>query len=252
MSLLEVRGLEKVYSARGGSRTAALRGVSFAVEAGEFVAVMGESGSGKSTLLNLLAALDRPTGGAVLLEGQELAKIPGRRLAAFRRDHLGFVFQDCSLLDTFSLGDNIILPLVLANTPFPEMTARLFPLAETLGIKKLLNKYPWEVSGGQKQRAAAARALITRPDLLLADEPTGALDSRSAGELLDILQEENRRGQTIVMVTHSVQAACRAERVLFLRDGVLAAELRRRPGEDFYRQVADGLAALSEGGRRSA
>lgn len=247
MSLLEVHNLEKTYSTRGGAHTAALRGVSFAVEEGEYLAIMGESGSGKSTLLNLLASLDRPTGGEVLLEGQSLSKIPSRRLSAFRRDHLGFVFQDCSLLDTFSLGDNIILPLVLSNTPFREMTGRLLPLAEMLGIEKLLNKYPWEVSGGQKQRAAAARALITRPDLLLADEPTGALDSRSAGELLDIFGEQNRRGQTIVMVTHSVQAACRASRVLFLRDGLLARELRRREGEDFYRRVADGLAAVGKG-----
>ena len=206
MSLLEVRGLEKIYSARGGNRTAALRRVSFTVEEGEFVAIMGESGSGKSTLLNLLASLD-----------------------------------------TFSLGDNILLPLVLAKLPFSEMSARLLPLAEELGITKLLNKYPWEVSGGQKQRAAAARALITRPSLLLADEPTGALDSRSAGELLDIFQKENWEGQTIVMVTHSVQAACRAQRVLFLQDGQLVRELRNRSGEDFYRQVADGLATLGKG-----
>ena len=211
------------------------------------MAIMGESGSGKSTLLNLLASLDRPTAGEVLLEGKNLAKIPGRRLSAFRRDHLGFVFQDCSLLDTFSLGDNILLPLVLAKLPFSEMSARLLPLAEELGITKLLNKYPWEVSGGQKQRAAAARALITRPSLLLADEPTGALDSRSAGELLDIFQKENWEGQTIVMVTHSVQAACRAQRVLFLQDGQLVRELRNRSGEDFYRQVADGLATLGKG-----
>ncbi len=151
MSLLEVRGLEKIYSARGGNRTAALRRVSFTVEEGEFVAIMGESGSGKSTLLNLLASLDRPTAGEVLLEGKNLAKIPGRRLSAFRRDHLGFVFQDCSLLDTFSLGDNILLPLVLAKLPFSEMSARLLPLAEELGITKLLNKYPWEVSGGDRK-----------------------------------------------------------------------------------------------------
>ena len=235
MSLLEVRDLQKVYTSRGGNRTAALRGVSFAVEEGEFVAVMGESGSGKSTLLNLLASLDRPTGGAVLLEGQELASIPGRQLSAFRRDHLGFIFQDHCLLDTFSLGDNIILPL-----------------AERLGIHRLLNKYPYEVSGGQRQRAAAARALITRPGLLLADEPTGALDSRSAGELLELLRQENREGQTIVMVTHSVQAASRGDRVLFLRDGRLAWELRRRPGESFYQQVADGLAALGKGDAESA
>ena len=252
MSLLEVRDLQKVYTSRGGNRTAALRGVSFAVEEGEFVAVMGESGSGKSTLLNLLASLDRPTGGAVLLEGQELASIPGRQLSAFRRDHLGFIFQDHCLLDTFSLGDNIILPLVLANLPFREMTDRLLPLAERLGIHRLLNKYPYEVSGGQRQRAAAARALITRPGLLLADEPTGALDSRSAGELLELLRQENREGQTIVMVTNSVQAASRGDRVLFLRDGRLAWELRRRPGESFYQQVADGLAALGKGDAESA
>ena len=242
MSLLEVRDLQKVYTSRGGNRTAALRGVSFAVEEGEFVAVMGESGSGKSTLLNLLASLDRPTGGAVLLEGQELASIPGRQLSAFRRDHLGFIFQDHCLLDTFSLGDNIILPLVLANLPFREMTDRLLPLAERLGIHRLLNKYPYEVSGGQRPRAG----------LLLADEPTGALDSRSAGELLELLRQENREGQTIVMVTHSVQAASRGDRVLFLRDGRLAWELRRRPGESFYQQVADGLAALGKGDAESA
>lgn len=252
MALLEVHDLEKTYTARGGNRTAALQGVSFSVEEGEYTAIMGESGSGKTTLLSLLAALDKPTGGEVLLEGQSLSAIPGRRLSAFRREHLGFVFQDCSLLDTFSLGDNIILPLVLAKRPFPEMSQRLLPLARTLGSEKLLNKYPWEVSGGQKQRAAAARALITRPSLLLADEPTGALDSRSAGELLDVFQEENEQGQTILMVTHSVQAASRANRVLFLRDGRLAAQLRRRPGSDFYQEVADGLAALGKGGRRSA
>ena len=252
MSLLEVRKLEKIYGSRGGNRTAALQGVSFAVEEGEYTAIMGESGSGKTTLLSLLAALDKPTAGEVLLEGQSLSSIPGRRLSAFRRDHLGFVFQDCSLLDTFSLGDNIILPLVLAKQPFEEMSRRLLPLAQLLGIEGLLNKYPWEVSGGQKQRAAAARALITRPSLLLADEPTGALDSRSAGELLDVFQKENEKGQTILMVTHSVQAASRASRVLFLRDGKLAAELRRRPGEDFYQQVADSLATLGKGGRKSA
>ena len=250
MSLLEVRNLEKIYSARGGSVTAALRGVSFGVEAGEFLVIMGESGSGKTTLLGLLATLDRPTAGEVLLNGKALSGIPSGRLSAFRREHLGFVFQDHSLLDTFSLGDNILLPLVLSGTPLPEMTARLTPLAESLGIAGLLDKYPWEVSGGQRQRAAAARALITRPELLLADEPTGALDSRSAGELLDILREHNLRGQTVVMVTHSVRAASRADRVLFLRDGLLALEIRRRPGqdaEDFYHRVADGLAMVGKG-----
>lgn len=252
MSLLEVHTLEKVYSSRGGGQTAALRGVSFAVEKGEFVAIMGESGSGKSTLLNLLASLDRPTAGKVLLEGKDLSKISSRHISAFRREHLGFIFQDCCLLDTFSLGDNIILPLVLAGLPLELISQRLFPLAMALGVGKLLRKYPWEVSGGQKQRAAAARALITQPDLLLADEPTGALDSHSTEELLDIFKEKNREGQTIVMVTHSIRAACQAKRVLFLQDGRLSCELRRREGEDFYQKVQDGLAALQKGGEQIA
>ena len=251
MSLLEVRKLEKIYGSRGGNRTAALQGVSFAVEEGEYTAIMGESGSGKTTLLSLLAALDKPTAGEVLLEGQSLSAIPGRRLSAFRRDHLDFVFQDCSLLDTFSLGDNIILPLVLAKQPFEEMSRRLLPLAQLLGIEGLLNKYPWEVSGGQKQRAAAARALITRPSLLLADEPTGALDSRSAGELLDVFQKENEKGQTILMVTHSVQAASRASRVLFLRDGQVYHQLYRteESREAQYRRISEVLTSLAQGGK---
>ena len=253
MPILQVCDLKKVYTTRfGGQQVQALSSVNFAVEPGEYVAIMGESGSGKTTLLNILAALDKPTSGRVLLDGKDIVTIREREIAAFRRDHLGFIFQDHCLLDTFSLGDNIILPLVLANLPFREMTDRLLPLAERLGIHRLLNKYPYEVSGGQRQRAAAARALITRPGLLLADEPTGALDSRSAGELLELLRQENREGQTIVMVTHSVQAASRGDRVLFLRDGRLAWELRRRPGESFYQQVADGLAALGKGDAESA
>lgn len=251
MSLLEVRKLEKIYGSRGGNRTAALQGVSFAVEEGEYTAIMGESGSGKTTLLSLLAALDKPTAGEVLLEGQSLSAIPGRRLSAFRRDHLGFVFQDCSLLDTFSLGDNIILPLVLANLPFREMTDRLLPLAERLGIHRLLNKYPYEVSGGQKQRCAVARALITEPQLVLADEPTGALDSRSSGSLLDLFGEINRAGQTIVMVTHSVEAASHAGRVLFLRDGQVYHQLYRteESREAQYRRISEVLTSLAQGGK---
>lgn len=252
MSLLEVQSLEKVYSSRGGGQTAALRGVSFAVEKGEFVAIMGESGSGKSTLLNLLTSLDRPTAGKVLLEGKDLSKIPSRHISAFRREHLGFIFQDCCLLDTLSLGDNIVLPLVLAGFPLELISRRLLPLATALGIGKLLRKYPWEVSGGQKQRTAAARALITQPDLLLADEPTGALDSHCAEELLDIFKEKNREGQTIVMVTHSIRAACQAKRVLFLQDGRLNCELHRREGEDFYQRVQDRLAVLQKGGEQIA
>ena len=243
MSLLEVSGLSKTYTTRfGGAKVEALKSVTFSVESGEYVAVMGESGSGKTTLLNLLAALDRPTGGTVLL-GEE-------RAAAFRRDHLGFVFQDFSLLDTFSLEDNILLPLVLQGKSRGEMKSRLVPLADRLGISDLLKKYPYEVSGGQKQRAAVARALITRPQVLFADEPTGALDSGSTEELLRLFGTVNGAGQTIVMVTHSVRAASCAGRVLFLRDGAVAQELTRGTDTEtaFYRRIADALTASQTGG----
>ena len=220
MPMLEVRDLKKVYAPRfGGNKVQALNGVSFTMEAGEFAAVMGESGSGKTTLLNILAALDQPTAGQVLLDRADMAKIRERDLAAFRREKLGFVFQEFNLLDTFSLKDNILLPLVLAGGHVKDMEARLQPLAQTLGLAELLKKYPYEVSGGQKQRAAVARALITQPRLVLADEPTGALDSRSADQLLRLLQQFNDQGQTIIMVTHSIQAASHAKRVLFIKDG---------------------------------
>ena len=246
MSLLEVSGLSKTYTTRfGGAKVEALKSVTFSVESGEYVAVMGESGSGKTTLLNLLAALDRPTGGTVLL-----GEIPEERAAAFRRDHLGFVFQDFSLLDTFSLEDNILLPLVLQGKSRGEMKSRLVPLADRLGISDLLKKYPYEVSGGQKQRAAVARALITRPQVLFADEPTGALDSGSTEELLRLFGTVNGAGQTIVMVTHSVRAASCAGRVLFLRDGAVAQELTRGTDTEtaFYRRIADALTASQTGG----
>ena len=220
MRILEVNGLKKVYTTRfGGNKVEALRHVSFSVEEGEYVAIMGESGSGKTTLLNILAALDKPTGGTVLLDGKDLSKIKESGLAAFRRDHLGFVFQDFNLLDTFSLEDNIYLPLVLAGKPFAEMKQRLAPIAEQLGISDILRKYPYEVSGGQKQRTAVARALVTNPRLILADEPTGALDSKATDELLQLFSEINRVGQTLLMVTHSVKAASHAGRVLFIKDG---------------------------------
>ena len=218
MSLLHVEGLKKVYTTRfGGQQVEALRDVNFEVEEGEYVAIMGESGSGKTTLLNILAALDRPTAGSVLLDGKDLAGVRESDMAAFRRDHLGFVFQEFNLLDTFSLKDNICLPLVLAGKGWREMEQRLLPLTQRLGIDQLLAKYPYEVSGGQKQRAAVARALITEPRILLADEPTGALDSRATDELLDLFGQINAAGQTILMVTHSVRAASRAGRVLFSR-----------------------------------
>lgn len=251
MTILDVQGLRKIYSTRfGGAKVEALKNVNFTVEAGEYVAIMGESGSGKTTLLNILAALDKPTAGTVLLGGKNLSEIPEETAAAFRRDNLGFVFQDFSLLDTFSLEDNICLPLVLAGRPRAEMRGRLAPLADELGITELLKKYPYEVSGGQKQRAAVARALITRPQILLADEPTGALDSRSTDELLRLFAQINRAGQTVVMVTHSVRAASCASRVLFLRDGEVSLELRRGADTDarFYQRITDVLTRQQTGG----
>lgn len=251
MSILEVEHLKKVYTTRfGAQQVQALADVSFTVEEGEFVAIMGESGSGKTTLLNILAALDRPTGGSVRLGGRELAAVREKELAAFRRENLGFVFQDFNLLDTFSLKDNILLPLVLAGKDHREMEKRLEPLARRLGVWELLGKYPYEVSGGQKQRCAVARALITRPQIVLADEPTGALDSRSSDSLMDLFQAENRQGQTILMVTHSTAAASRAGRVLFIRDGRVYYQLYRQalPDREFYRHISDVLTRLTDGG----
>ena len=250
MTMVEVRALEKTYSGRfGANPVRALKGVSFSVEAGEYVAIMGESGSGKTTLLNILATLDRPTGGSVLLDGRDLAGLKDSALAAFRRENLGFVFQEFNLLDTFTLRDNILLPLVLGGKSADELEKRLEPVAASLGITELLHKYPWEVSGGQKQRAAVARALITRPRLILADEPTGALDSQSASELLRVFSRLNGEGQTILMVTHSIDAASHARRVLFIRDGVVFHQLYRGEGsnEALYQKIADTLTMLRTG-----
>ena len=251
MSILEVSGLRKVYTTRlGGSRVEALRNVSYTVEQGEYVAIMGESGSGKTTLLNILAALDEPTAGTVRLDGHELGKIREKDAAAFRRDNLGFVFQEFNLLDTFTLEDNIYLPLVLMGMSYENMRARLLPVARELGLTELLKKYPYEVSGGQKQRAAVARAIITEPKLLLADEPTGALDSGSTDELLRLFAAINRAGQTILMVTHSVKAASRAGRVLFIKDGQVFHQLYRGEDDDtrFYQRISDTLTMLQSGG----
>ena len=254
MSILEVTGLRKVYTTRfGGNKVEALRDVNFTVEDGEYVAVMGESGSGKTTLLNILAALDKPTAGRVVLDGQELGSVPESKIAAFRRDNLGFVFQEFNLLDTFTLEDNIFLPLVLAGVSVQEMRKRIQPVAEQLGIGELLKKYPYEVSGGQKQRAAVARAIITNPKLVLADEPTGALDSRSTDELLRVFGKINETGRTIVMVTHSVKAASHASRVLFIRDGEIFHQLYRgeQRNEQFYQKISDTLTMLATGGDRA-
>lgn len=253
MSILEVSGLKKTYTTRfGGNKVEALKNVSFGVEEGEYVAIMGESGSGKTTLLNILAALDKPTGGRVCLDGQELNKIKEAQISAFRRDHLGFVFQDFNLLDTFSVEDNIYLPLVLAGRHYTEMRERLTPIAGQLGITEILKKYPYEISGGQKQRVAVARALITGPRLILADEPTGALDSRATDELLGLFTAINHKGQTILMVTHSVKAASHAGRVLFIKDGEVFHQIYRgnSTNEQLYHKVSDTLTLLATGGDR--
>lgn len=249
--MLEVKNIEKIYTTRfGGNQVRALSNVSFSVEDGEYVAIMGESGSGKTTLLNILAALDKPTKGEVILGGKSLARVKEKELSAFRRNNLGFVFQDFNLLDTFSLRDNIFLPLVLSGKGYREMEEKLEPLAKMLGIDKILDKFPYEVSGGQKQRAAVARAVITDPELILADEPTGALDSKSADSLLKIFSELNASGQTILMVTHSVKAASNAGRVLFIRDGEVFHQLYRgnSTNEEMYRKISDTLTLLARGG----
>ena len=250
MAILEAKCLQKIYTTRfGGNQVKALNDVSFTVEAGEYVAIMGESGSGKTTLLNILAALDKPTGGEVLLDGKSLSSVSERQMAAFRRENLGFVFQDFNLLDNLNLKDNIFLPLVLAGMDYHEMERRITPIAAKLGIQKLLEKYPYEVSGGQKQRVAAARALITEPKLILADEPTGALDSKSSDGLLDVFDEVNREGQTILMVTHSVKAASHAGRVLFIRDGVVFHQIYRGSAtlEQQFQKISDTLTLLAGG-----
>ena len=251
MSILNVKSLRKVYTARlGDSKVEALRNVNFSVEEGEYVAIMGESGSGKTTLLNILAALDKPTSGLVSLDGRELTRIKDSEAANFRRDNLGFVFQEFNLLDTFTLEDNIFLPLVLAGKSYDEMHSRIIPIAKELGISELMKKYPYEVSSGQKQRAAVARALITNPRIILADEPTGALDSKATDELLRLFGQINARGQTILMVTHSVKAASHASRVLFIKDGEVFHQLYRGNSSEqqLYQRISDTLTILATGG----
>lgn len=251
MRLLEVKNLKKIYTTRfGGNQVQALSNVSFSVEQGEYVAIMGESGSGKTTLLNILASLDKPTSGEVFLDGKNIVTIKDSEISAFRRDNLGFVFQDFNLLDTFSIQDNIFLPLVLAQKNYQEMNSRLQSLSGRLEIEEILHKFPYEVSGGQKQRAAVARALITKPKLVLADEPTGALDSKAAMNLLKIFANINDLGQTILMVTHSVAAASHANRVLFIKDGEIYNQIYRgsMSNDDMYQKISFTLSVLASGG----
>ena len=254
MSLLTVNRLKKVYTTRfSQNQVLALSDVNFSIEKGEYVAIMGESGSGKTTLLNILVALDKPTSGTVLLNGKDITKINEKEICAFRRDHLGFVFQDFNLLDTFSNMDNIFLPLVLSKKKYPEMKLKLEPIARQLGIESILKKYPYEISGGQKQRVAVARALITHPDLILADEPTGALDSKSTEELLRLFSKINENNQTILMVTHSIKAASHAQRVLFIKDGVVFHQIYRgdKSMDEMYQNISDTLTVLATGGARN-
>lgn len=251
MALLEVKNLQKIYTTHfGAAKVEALRNISFSVEGGEFIAIMGESGSGKTTLLNILATLDKATAGDICMNGKSRKEIKEGQLANYRRDNLGFVFQDFNLLNNFSVRDNILLPLVLQERQYAEMEKRLQPLARKLEILPLLDKYPYEISGGQKQRAAAARALITNPLIVFADEPTGALDSRSAEALLQIFEQINNEGQTILMVTHSISAASHAQRVLFLRDGQIYHQLYRKgmSREQYFAEISETLSALMQGG----
>ena len=253
MAILEVSSLKKIYTTRlGGSQVTALSDVSFSVEKGEYVAFMGESGSGKTTLLNILATLERPTSGQVRLMGEDISRIPDGRLAQFRRENLGFVFQDFNLLDTFDLMDNIFLPMVLSGHNYAQMKVRLNPIARKLGIEEILHKFPYEVSGGQKQRAAVARALITDPKLILADEPTGALDSKASDNLLDLFDDINAGGQTILMVTHSIKAASHARRVLFIKDGRIFHQLYRGDlsSAEMFQRISDALTLLTTGGEK--
>lgn len=251
MTLLEVKNVKKIYTTRfGKNQVQALSNVNFSVEVGEYVAIMGESGSGKTTLLNILAALDKPTRGSVLLQGKDLTHIREKEITNFRREHLGFVFQDFNLLDNFNNKDNIFLPLVLSKKSVSEMERRLAPIAKQLGIEDILTKYPYEISGGQKQRVAVARALITQPDLVLADEPTGALDSKSTEELLHLFGQVNEKRQTIIMVTHSTSAASHASRVLFIKDGKIFHEIYRgnKTMDQMYQCISDTLTLLATGG----
>lgn len=248
--LLEINHLEKDYRTRFSKEvTHALQDVDFKVDQSEFIAIMGESGSGKTTLLNILATLDKPTKGTVILNGQDITKIKESSLAEFRLKNLGFVFQDFNLLDTLNIRDNIFLPLVLDRKNYAEMDSRLQELAPKLGIGDLLNKIPFELSGGQKQRVAIARSLITKPQILLADEPTAALDYRNSEDLLTLFEEINKEGQTILMVTHSANAASHAKRVLFIKDGRIFHQLYRgnKDNQEFNKDISLAMTSLLGG-----
>lgn len=245
--MLEVQNIKKIYRSRFGKNDLeALKSINFTVEAGEYIAIMGESGSGKTTLLNILALLDRPTSGKVFLMGKDLQEIKDSEMAKFRRENLGFVFQDFNLLDNFTVKENILLPLVLSDEKISVMEEKLLKITKKLNVSDLLNKYPYEISGGQKQRTAIARALISDPKILLADEPTGALDSNSTRELLKVFKDLNQDNETILMVTHSIMAASEAKRVLFIKDGEIYHQIYRgeRTSLDMQKKIADTMQML--------
>lgn len=249
MAFLTLKHIQRIFGP-GNNQVVALKDISLTVDAGEYVAIMGESGAGKSTLLNIIATLDQASSGKITLNGRDLTKLPEKAAAQYRREHLGFVFQNFNLLDSFNNQDNIFLPLVLAHTPLQEMQRRLAPLAQQLMISKLLARYPYEISGGQRQRIAVARALITQPELLLADEPTGALDSHNATQLLKLFAQVNQAGQTILLVTHSAATASYSRRTLFIKDGIIYHELYRgtQSQTQYLQKINTSLTALMTSG----
>ena len=250
MTLLNLQHVQRVYNPNSANPVMALKDITFKVEEGEYVTIMGESGAGKSTLLNIIATLEQATNGQAILNGQDLRQLSKDDAARYRREHLGFVFQHFNLLDSLSNRDNIYLPLVLAKTPVATMEERIKPLIDRLRINKIIDRFPSEISGGQQQRIAIARALITHPDLLLADEPTGALDSNTSNEILELFDEVNANGQTIIMVTHSTAAASHAKRTLFIKDGRIYHELYRGDLslKDYQQQISQTMMTLTNGG----
>ncbi len=248
--VLTTKNVKKVYGSRGNNYLA-LEDISFEIKEGEFVGIMGPSGAGKTTLLNVISTIDKPTAGTVIIDGDDVVKMKDNKLSAFRRDKLGFLFQDFNLLDTLTIKENIILPLALARVSHTEIENRVKQIAVNLGILEMLNKYPYEVSGGQKQRAAAGRAIIHKPKLILADEPTGALDSKSSSELLQCLSDLNEKDKaTIMMVTHDPFAASYCKRIIFIKDGRLFTELVRGGNrKEFFQKIMDVLATM--GGERN-
>ncbi|MBH5319569.1 ABC transporter ATP-binding protein [Paenibacillus sp. GSMTC-2017] len=248
-TIVDAQQIDKVYGARGNTFTA-LTGIDLTVREGEFVGIMGPSGAGKSTLLNILATIDQPTTGEILIDGTSILNMKEEQLSAFRRDKLGFIFQDYNLLDTLSVKDNILLPLALAKVNVQEMEQRVYEIADRFGIRSILDKYPYQISGGQKQRTAASRAIVSKPKLILADEPTGALDSKSATDLLESLQNLSKEDKaTILMVTHDAFAASYCTRVLFIKDGSMFTELVKGTStrKEFFKKILDVLAVLGGG-----